>query len=189
MRELEERISPRDRIFVAAYISNGYNATRAYKAAHPRVLDTTAGAEGHKTLKKPEIKSAIKAEVDHAISIMREAARKKIADIVEVRAFYEISDILDESGNLVAPFADMKEQGLTVCIDHIAKSVGKLGEEHVEYHLADRAKSIDQLRSILSIGNDDSGDPTGVTRVIVLPSTMSIDDWNEKFGPKEAKPL
>ncbi len=31
-------------------------------------MDTTAGAKDFKTLKKPEIKAAIKVEVDHAIA-------------------------------------------------------------------------------------------------------------------------
>lgn len=76
-------MSPKERIFVAVYISNGFNANQAYKTAHPQVIDTIARVEGCKTLTNPNIKAAVKAEVDHSISIMREASRKRIADIVD----------------------------------------------------------------------------------------------------------
>lgn len=48
--------------FVAAYIASGENATEAYLAIKPHVARNTAGAEGHKLLKLPEIHKAIEIE-------------------------------------------------------------------------------------------------------------------------------
>lgn len=45
--------------FVKAFIATGENATQAYLKVKPHVAINTAGAEGHKLLKIPEIQRAI----------------------------------------------------------------------------------------------------------------------------------
>lgn len=52
VRERHER-------FVKAYIAKGENATEAYLEVKPHVTRATAGAEGHKLLKLPQIQKAI----------------------------------------------------------------------------------------------------------------------------------
>ena len=54
-----ESTKERDARFVEAYFANRENATEAYQVLKPDVARNTAGAEGHKLLKKPEIHKAI----------------------------------------------------------------------------------------------------------------------------------
>lgn len=48
--------------FCLEYLSNGLNATRAYKAVHPRAKTSTATTEGHKTLRKPHVAAFLATE-------------------------------------------------------------------------------------------------------------------------------
>lgn len=45
--------------FPLEYIAQGMNATRAYKALKPHVINTTANVEGTKTLAKPSVQQAL----------------------------------------------------------------------------------------------------------------------------------
>lgn len=61
-------VRERNQRFLDAYLSNGENATEAYLVIKPHVSRRTAGAEGHKLLKLPEIQAAIekrRAELRH----------------------------------------------------------------------------------------------------------------------------
>ncbi len=53
-------LSPKERVFVDEYLSNGNNATAAYKVANPKVKnDNVAGVEGHKMLRHPKIQALV----------------------------------------------------------------------------------------------------------------------------------
>lgn len=43
--------------FCLHYVANGFNASAAYRSAHPGVTNNTARVEGHKTLTNPDIKA------------------------------------------------------------------------------------------------------------------------------------
>ena len=53
------KLNPAERTFALTYLANGFNATAAYRAAHPKASDATARAEGYKYLVKPHIKAFI----------------------------------------------------------------------------------------------------------------------------------
>lgn len=80
------------RAFVAEYLANGLNATRAYLAAHPRCRSQAAAAVGaHRTLRNAKVQRAIaaaqaerferlKMDGDEAMGLLAIIARANIAD-------------------------------------------------------------------------------------------------------------
>lgn len=52
-------LSDAQRAFALAYISNGFNATRAYETAHPGVTNATARTEGSRYLAKPSVRAFV----------------------------------------------------------------------------------------------------------------------------------
>lgn len=48
-------LNPRESLFCAEYVANGFNAVRAYMVAYKTENRNVAGVEGHKLLKKPKI--------------------------------------------------------------------------------------------------------------------------------------
>lgn len=53
--EVPEGMTPAMFEFCLNYRANGFNASAAYKAAHPGVTDGTARTEGHRTLTNPHV--------------------------------------------------------------------------------------------------------------------------------------
>lgn len=83
--------------FVKAYIAHGENATEAYLSIKPHVARTTAGVEGHRLLKLPQIQKAIAAS--------RAALRAKFAlttdRVVQEQAriiYFNPKNLLDDKG-------------------------------------------------------------------------------------------
>lgn len=185
----DQELKPREKAFVMEYLTNGYNATRAYLKAHPRASPETAAANGYKLLRNAQILAAIKAEIDLAMAGRRAIFKKRMVDAAETRAFFEPADILTDDGRLKKPLEELKAEGLGPALDQIGISVDRNGFEHCEYRLADRAKALDQLRDLLKLGEDETGDQAGATRIVVLPQTMTIEEWNDKYAPKDWVPL
>jgi phage terminase small subunit len=90
----EKQLSKPDEVFVSEYLL-GFNATAAYKKAHPKAKDTTAASNGWKLLRKTEIQDAIKARLDE-VHMSANEALKLTADI----ARGDITEFITPFGNL-----------------------------------------------------------------------------------------
>lgn len=118
------------------------------------------------------------------------------------RAFYDISNILDEDGRLIKSMDELKEEGLSCVIDGIDIRVDKDGGEHVVYKLADRDKALSMLKDYgqiitepvknvnLNIENGESLAPK-----IFIVQRRTVEEWQEFYktitsgGPSQDKPL
>lgn len=90
--EDKPKLSRADEVFVSEYLLC-FNATAAYKKAHPNAKDTTAASNGWKLLRKTEIKEAIQSRLDEvhmgadeALKIQAEFAR------ADVGVFFKVTD-------------------------------------------------------------------------------------------------
>ena len=63
-----DRLTHSEELFALEYLANGYNATAAYKAVHPRASQRTAEVNGSRILRKAEVSRFVAGE---------RAARKK----------------------------------------------------------------------------------------------------------------
>lgn len=86
--------------FVAAYIGNGGNATRAYLEIHPDVARTTAAAEGWKLLRNPQIRKAVDEARAERLEALQMGADEAMA-LIAVSARADIADAYDENGKVL----------------------------------------------------------------------------------------
>ena len=94
MSEEKPKLSKADEVFVGEYLL-GFNATAAYKKAHPSVKSTTAASNGWKLLRKTEIQEAIKERLDE-VHMSADEALKLTADI----ARGDITEFITPFGNV-----------------------------------------------------------------------------------------
>ena len=84
-------LTAKQKLFVAEYLSNGQNATRAYQATHPGCKPTTAAENGSKLLRYANVAAFVAAELekrfkrlgmtgDEAFALVSETARARLAD-------------------------------------------------------------------------------------------------------------
>lgn len=185
-----KELNHKERAFVAEYLKNGYNATRAYIETHHGVTEETARARGCLWIAKNSIRAAIREKVDQIVAECRDTIKRRVMEIWTVRAFYDPSEIIGPDGDLVDSIESLKARGLTVCIDQFQKSLDKEGNEHIEYKLADRDKALEQLKKFLDMGtplfarpgqsqsDPDSADPDKpADRDIFVVQKVSPEEW------------
>ena len=61
-RSNREPLTQRGELFALDFLANGYNATAAYKATHPRCAQRTAEVNGSRLLRKAEVSAFIESE-------------------------------------------------------------------------------------------------------------------------------
>ncbi len=94
MIEEKPKLSKADEVFVSEYLLC-FNATAAYKKAHPSAKDTTAASNGWKLLRKTEIQEAIQSRLDE-VHMSADEALKLTADI----ARGDVTEFITPFGNI-----------------------------------------------------------------------------------------
>lgn len=87
--------------FIEVYVANGENATRAYMEAFGCENEKTAGTEGWKLLKQPEIHEGIEAR-RKAMRARYQLTTERVMQEIARIAYYNPKRLLDENGNLKA---------------------------------------------------------------------------------------
>ena len=109
-------------IFVNTYLTNGYNATQAYKTAYPN-CNSGQDRAGHRLLSFVEIKDALskaKKELDEWLKGGRELCDKLFEDQ------YKASIIAKDRTNAIR------------CVENKAKNVGYYAEDNAQRAEADK---------------------------------------------------
>jgi hypothetical protein len=105
-----------------------------------------------------------------------------------IRAFYDITDLLDADGRLVDTMENLKKNGLSCVIDGIDIRVDKDGGEHVVYKLADRDKALTMLKDYAQIINEpvkkvdvnlNPGD--ALSPKIFIVQRRTVEEWQEFY--------
>ncbi len=184
-------LSRSEQHFVSEYCLNGYNATKAYQSAHPKATITTAMANGHRLLKKDEIKRAVDDFCRKSVSGRQEILRKRITDILEVQAFYKITDIMDiKTGQIKMTNKELEAAGLTAVIESVNEKNTK-DAKSIEYRFSDRLAAIEMLCRIVGLldtkgpGNGKSVNHDGEV-IGVIYGVKKIDEevWNQQEQQK-----
>lgn len=119
--DVKPKLSKADEVFVSEYLLT-FNATAAYKKAHPNAKSTTAATNGWKLLRKAEIRDAITARLDE-VHMSADEALKLQADI----ARGDIGDVIDNFGSV--DILKARENGKTKLIKKIKqRTITKIGK-------------------------------------------------------------
>lgn len=90
-----DSLTGKQRVFVDAYLSNGFNATEAARAAGYRGNNNVLSVTGHENLRNPKISVIVKERLNEAAM----SANEVIARLSEI-ARGEVDNFLDEDGKV-----------------------------------------------------------------------------------------
>jgi phage terminase small subunit len=89
-----------DQLFALGYLANGYNATAAYKATHPRCAQRTAEVNGSRLLRKAEVAAFIAREKSDRKERLRMEADEALEGITRIGRG-DIRQLFDDQGNVL----------------------------------------------------------------------------------------
>ncbi|MEQ1934674.1 MAG: terminase small subunit, partial [Fimbriimonadaceae bacterium] len=96
-----DRLRHCSELFALEYLANGYNATAAYKATHPRCRSAKAATvEGHRTLVNPRVQQFIQREIEARKQRLRMDADEALEGITRI-ARGDIRRLFDDQGNVL----------------------------------------------------------------------------------------
>ncbi len=105
---MAEGLTPKQRIFVDSYLSNGFNATDAARTAGYKGNQTTLTSVGYENLRKPDIAAVVQERLNEAAM----SANEVLARLSRI-ARGEVVDFLDEDGKFDLKTArKLKKAGL-----------------------------------------------------------------------------
>lgn len=111
-RKTPGTISDADQLFALEYLSNGLNATAAYRSTHPRAKQRTAEVEGSKLLRKPEVdafiaketkerKARLQMDGDESLESITRIARGDIRRLFKDNKLLPLADWPDDAADCV----------------------------------------------------------------------------------------
>lgn len=135
MAKKEYELKPRERRFADEYISNGRNATQAYRAISPNAKETTCATQGLVYLRKPNISEYIKDKTKERLNASNLTAQ----------------DVIDE---LIAIGFAKPQKGVSKQIDRLTNKVTVDIEYESTARHEDRLKALELLGKNLALFTD-----------------------------------
>lgn len=150
-------LSPIDEAFALAYLANGENALAAYQATHPKAKTSTAGTEGHRTLKKPQViaflkteraerKKRLRMDADEALEGITRHARGDLRKLFKDGKLLPIEQWPDDIADCVKTLKRLPDGGFTLMLydklkarELMAIAGGELKNQHEHKHTFDHA--------------------------------------------------
>lgn len=86
-------LTTKQRLFIESYLSNGFNATEAARAAGYKGTENTLSSVGYENLRKPEIATAVSARINEAAM----GANEVLARLSAI-ARGDVTEVLDDDG-------------------------------------------------------------------------------------------
>jgi predicted transcriptional regulator len=169
LQELYTKLTKQQLEFVHNFIAQDFkNAKQAYLKAYSECSADSAASAASRLLMDCNIKRCITLEIESMLAETKIPLEKKILEMYVARAFYDVADIVDINGALVCTMSQLKDKGLSVCIDGVDVKPDKDGGEHYVYKLADRTEALDKLQKYIQMikpfnaaidGRDKDGNP------------------------------
>jgi len=143
-------------IFCIEYLKD-WNATEA--AIRAGYSKKSAYSMANELLKRPEIRTEIAEQIKSIIENAKIPLEKQILDHWLIRAFYDITDIIDLEGNLKIKEGqsyqqfenELREKGLTAVIDGVEKRINSKGETYIKYKFADKDEAKAMLQKYIGM--------------------------------------
>ncbi|MFA6079849.1 MAG: terminase small subunit [Candidatus Omnitrophota bacterium] len=152
LQELYTKLTKQQLEFVHNFIAQDFkNAKKAYLNAYADCSPDSAAPAASRLLTDCNIKRCIALELEATLAESKIPLEKKILEIYLARAFYDIADMVNDKGALICTMKELKEKGLSVCIDGIDIKPDKDGGEHYVYKLADRTEALDKLQKYIQM--------------------------------------
>jgi phage terminase small subunit len=109
--------------FALQYLENGFNATQAYKKAHPDAVLTTCATEGWRTLRIPKVAAFLRTKSEIAWKELQMGGEEALARTA-LAVTFDVRTLFDDQGRLLPVSQWPDEAG--VLIESIDMENGKL---------------------------------------------------------------
>lgn len=169
--------------FLAEYLTNGNNGTRAYQSQVRRnANDNVAGLMASKILSRDKIKEVLVLLLNKFLEEKKIILRKQIIEVLTEQAFYNPTDIINNNGELIVENLKDLPENLQRVIEGIeVKYHGKdATRKTTTVKLTDRHKSIEKLMRYLEMINE---------QVNVKMNKAAEDRLKDIFGDGKKKKL
>lgn len=188
-KKLEKKISDSDRAFIAEYMMNGYNATRAYIKVHPKSGYESARSSASALLTIPNIKEEIAKEFDKKV-MKREEVLARLSDMGRA-THHPFIEIDDNEGTIYFDFSSPEAKSHLHLIKKIKtqrkrRVVGK-GEdgetwehEYTEVELHDAKDALKLIGEHEKLFKPEEGDREKFTAPQVLEIIKTYEEKRDK---------
>ncbi len=169
----DSQLPPRQRFFVSEYLANGFNATKAARAAG--YSKHTADSQGSRLLQNAKVKAAIAARSQKAL-VKREITAERVLDEIAKLAYFDPRRLYAPGGELIA-IGDLDED-VAACVAGV--EVKEITREHcVIGHLkkikfADKGANLERLGRYLKLFTDRVEHTVKITRVLMSEKTTRL---------------
>jgi hypothetical protein len=150
-------LTPKQIRFLAEYVSNGFNATRAYlkHIAYKGTKEESAWVRACELLRHVKVKQAFSLWKEITLDEVRGKLENKIIDQLMHRAFYDTSTFIKSDGKIIDLNSIPEEW--RCCVDAVeTKYYGKDSIEVITYKLADRDKARGELEKYIDMLKDEN---------------------------------
>ncbi len=193
-----DKLNPKYIMFVANYITNGFNGTEAYMKSVARKGTKPGGVtqDVNRLLENPSIKQAIQIVIDEWLGEKKLKLEKQIIETLTARAFYDINMFIHQDGSpKFSKIEDVPEQWRCVIDGIESKAYGKdANVVKIVLKLADRERAIEKLSKYIELYKESEKQELLMTdetakrlASIFRPSTQSQipDSVKESSQPEE----
>lgn len=166
---LHEGCTPRESLFINAYLSNGFNARRAAEAAGLGNTPGSSTVAGYQTLSRPHVRQAV-----DKMLLQRHLGKTEILSRLAAQAFASVDDLLDDKGNLDVLKA--RERGVLSAVQEWTETTDKDGKRKVKakFYSAQRAlELLGHAQDALKFNVEASG-------TVTLKDALGLNDPDDK---------
>ena len=141
-----DSLSHRQRLFVAAYLGNGFNASRAARAAG--YSESTAAHQSTRLARNPKLARIVAQQAQKEMA-RREITAERVLEEMAKLAFFDPRRIFDANGNLLPPSQMGEDEAAAIAGLDLRQMQD--GSEMKKIKLADKLKSLEVLGRYLRL--------------------------------------
>ena len=156
-------VSKKDILFIGEYLSNGFNARKAYQLAHPTCSPITARSNACNILNRPVVREVVRRFMANYLHEAKLKLDKLLIDGYMAQAFYDPADLLNIDGTpKYENFEDIPPKLRRVITGIEKKYYGKDADTSVTvFKLADRRHAMEQLAKFVQLIQPERIEHTG----------------------------
>jgi hypothetical protein len=161
-------LKPRQKLFVAYYCANHFNAYEAYiKAGYNTTTEGSAQASASILLRNPKIVEAMSRYIKDILAPCKSELEKRIYDVWFKRAFYDVKMFINDDGSPAFAGWDEIPEEWRVVVDGIeTKAYGKdASVEKIVIKLANKENALDKLDKYIGMTRE-----TNVLELVEIPA-------------------
>lgn len=147
-------------IFIAEYLTNGFNGRQAYKIAYPSASESTVSVNAYRILEKARVREIIQSHFNEYLASKKLKLEREIIELYYTQAFYDPSMFIGPDGEATFKGWSTIPKKYRCCVEGIEiKTVGagRSFQKIRVLKLVDRHKALEKLCKYITLFKEDTG--------------------------------